>query len=109
MRVTKLPEVYAMIPLIQALLAFALPLFVIWKGAKAKTVRRPQVFAAGSFACCAWGLIAELTTLKARLAAGDIGGIEDTIDGVIVLSVLFAGATVLLNLAALSMAGEKEA
>lgn len=97
-----------MIPLIQALLALALPLFVIWKHDRGGGVRHPQLFAAGSFACCAWGIIAELTTIKARLLAGDVGGIEDTIDSVIIMAVVLTVVTVIANVIALSLTGEKD-
>ena len=42
-----------MIPLVQGLLALALPLFAIWKPGRGNGIRHPQLFVAGSFACCA--------------------------------------------------------
>ena len=42
-----------MIPLVQGLLALALPLFAIWKHGRGDGIRHPQLFVAGSFACCA--------------------------------------------------------
>ena len=77
-----------MIPIIQAILAITLPAFVIWKRGRSKPVKYPYIYSVGSFAFCAWGIISELTTIKSRLLAGDIGGIEDTIDAVITVSVI---------------------
>lgn len=97
-----------MIPVIQLLFAIALPSYVILKSNKSKIVKHPQLFNVGSFACCAWGIISELTTIKARLFAGDIGGIEDTIDAVIIISVIMTVITLIANLIALSIVYEKE-
>ena len=98
-----------MIPLVQGLLALALPLFAIWRHGKGNGIRHPQLFVAGSFACCAWGIIAELTTIKARLLAGDVGGIEDTIDAVIIMAVVLTAVTVIADVIALSLTGGKDA
>ena len=96
-----------MIPLIQIILAITLPSFVIWKSNKPNALKQPQLFIIGSFACCAWGIISELTTIKARLLARDIGGIEDTIDSVIIISIVIVVITVIVNLIALGISFEK--
>lgn len=53
------------------------------------------------------GIIAQLTTIKARLAAGDVGGIEDTIDAAIIIAVVLTAVTVIADVIALSLTGEE--
>lgn len=92
-----------MIPLV-----LALPLFAIWRHGKGNGIKHSQLFVAGSFACCAWGIISQLTTIKARLLAGDVGGIEDTIDAVIIMAVVLTAVTLIADVIALSLTGERD-
>ena len=97
-----------MIPFVQIILAIALPSFAIWTSSRSNPVKHPYIYSIGSFVCCAWGIIAELTTIKQRLFSGDIGGIEDTIDAVILISVVMTVVVVITNLFSLGLYFEKE-
>ena len=50
----------------------------------------------------------EIFTIKARTIAGDIGGIEDTIDSVIAICIGLLIFTVILNLLLLGISYEKD-
>ena len=89
-----------MIPVFCILLAWALPAFVLWRSGKGKPPRLPYLYPIGSFTACAAGMILELYTIRDRANAGDFGGIQDTIDGVLLLCILLLGGTVILNLIA---------
>ncbi len=93
--------------LIQLLLAIALPAFVIWKSDKPHPVKYPYIYSVGSFACCAWGLIAELKKIRTLLFAGRIGSIEDTIDAIIPIAIMMAVITVIINLLSLAITFER--
>ena len=97
-----------MIPVISILLAFALPVFVLWQTNRGKMPKHPYLFSAGSFACCAWGMIAEILGIKQRLLAGDIGGIQDTIDAVVMICVILLVVTLVLNLLLLGLTYEEQ-
>ena len=43
------------------------------------------------------------------LLVGDVGGIEDTIDAAIILAIVLTAVTVVANVIALSLTGEKDA
>ena len=53
-------------------------------------------------------MITELLTVRSRLFAGDIGGIEDTIGAVIVICVGLLVCTTILNLLLLGITCEKK-
>lgn len=87
-----------MIPVISIVLSIALPAFALWKSRGQKPLRRPWLFCVGSFVACASGIIAQIFTIKRRLFAGDTGGIEDTIDAVLLLCIVLLVITAVLNL-----------
>ena len=89
-----------MVPAICILLTLALPAFALWKHGKQTPLRRPYLFSIGSFTFCAIGIIEEIYAIKRRLIAGDIGGIEDTIDAALMLSIGLLVFAVILNLLA---------
>jgi len=92
-----------MIPII---FAIGIPAFAIWKNGK-KPLKRPYLFSIVSFSFCAIAAIMEIFTIKARATAGDIGGIEDTIDVVIAICIGLLIFTVILNLLLLGISYEK--
>lgn len=55
-----------------------------------------------SFSCGFAALLAELFTIKKRVLSHDYGGIEDTIDAVLMICVGIAVITILLNWMALA-------
>lgn len=95
-----------MIPIISIFIALTLPVVVIWKSGR-KPLRRPYLFSVGSFVFCGVALLQEILTVKRRLFAGDIGGIEDTIGAVILICVALLICTALLNWFALAVSYEK--
>ncbi len=97
-----------MIPLLHILFAFGLPCYAIWRSQKHRPLRHPYFFSIGSFVFCASGIIAELFTVKARLLSGDFGGLEDTIDAVLMICVVFLVITAVLNLVLLGLTYEPE-
>lgn len=97
-----------MVSVFSILLAVGLPAFALCKQMKHAPVRYPYLFSAGSFGFCAWGIIAEILTLKQRLFAGDIGGIQDTIHAVIAICVVLAVVTVVLNVLLLGLTYEEQ-
>lgn len=97
-----------MIPVFSIFFAFALPVFAIIKNRVKSPLRRPYLFSAASFVSCAVGIIAEIFSIKRRLLAGDIGGIEDTIDAVLIACVVLLVVTTLLNLFLLAFSYEKD-
>ena len=96
-----------MVPLISGLLALILPIISI-RLRKAKTLRQRSLFSVGSFVCCLIAMLEELLTVRSRLFAGDIGGIEDTIGAVLLICFTLALLTTALNLAALLLPCEDE-
>ena len=52
---------------------------------------------------CGAAMLKELYTVRRRLFAGDVGGIEDTIDAVLAICVVLLVVAVLLNLAFLGL------
>lgn len=96
-----------MIPVVSILISFGLPVFVLYRHGQEKPVARPYLYSCVSFAACACGILAEILTIRKRLFAGDIGGIEDTIGAVIVICIIFIIFTVLLNLILMGASYEK--
>lgn len=97
-----------MIPVITPLIAALLPLFVIYRTMKEKPVKRAYLYSVGSFTAALTAVCLEVRTIGARAAAGDFGGIEDTMGAVLIISVGITAVTVLLNALALAAAyGER--
>jgi len=86
-----------MIPIVSIFFSFGLPIFALYRLGKGKAVKHPYLYSCGSFGFCIWGIIAQIITIKERLFAGDIGGIEDTIGAVILISLVMMILAVLLN------------
>lgn len=97
-----------MIPIVSILLALGLPAFALWRANKGTTWKHPYLFSVGSFAFCAWSIIAEILTIKQRLLAGDIGGIQDTIDAVVMICVILLVFTLVLNVLLLGLTYEEQ-
>lgn len=96
-----------MIPVISIMLAIGIPILAIWKSGK-KPLKCPYLFSVVSFTFCAIAAIMELFTIKARVIAGDIGGIEDTIGSVIAACIGLLVFTVILNLLLLAKSYEED-
>ena len=98
-----------MVPLSSFLIAFGLPLWAFVRCAGRRGARRHgYLISAVSFAACGVGLLQELYAVKRRLLAGDLSGLEDTIDAVILISVVLLVGTVLLNLIYLGASYEED-
>lgn len=96
-----------MIPVICPLFAFILPAFVIVRNMRGKPLRRPYLCSVSSFIFCALAMLAELYTVKLRVNAGDVGGVLDTIDAVLMLCAVLVVVTAVLNLLALASSSSK--
>lgn len=96
-----------MVPVLSAALALGLPVLALWKGGR-RALRRPYLVSACSFLACFAALLAELFTVKSRILAGDFGGLEDTIDGVLVICAGLVIFTAALNLLLLGTAYETD-
>ena len=94
-------ETISMIPVFYIILTLLLPVVVIWRVVKKKTLLRPYLFSVGSFLFCATAIIEEINIIKKRLLSGDIGGIEDTIDAVLAICIILLFLTVFFNVLAL--------
>lgn len=97
-----------MVPVVYIAVAFALSAYAIWRSKKADPPKRPYLYSLLSLIFCAAGIIAEIFTIKRRLLAGDIGGIEDTIGAVLTICIVFLAITAILNLLLLGLAYEKD-
>ena len=93
-----------MIPVITPLIAVLLPVFVLYRCYKDKPLKKAYLYSVGSFASGLAAVCIEVRTIGIRAAAGDFGGIVDTMTAVLVICVGIAVATVLLNLLALAAA-----
>lgn len=91
-----------MVPVFSIIVTLMLPAVVIWKSGK-KPLRKPYLFSVGSFAFCGIALLQEILTIKRRLWAGDLSGLEDTIGAVLVICVVLLIGTALLNWFALAL------
>lgn len=96
-----------MIPIFTPLIAVLLPVFVIWQCYKERTVKSAYLYSVGSFSAALAAVCLEVRTIGIRAAAGDFGGIEDTMTAVLIICVGIAVVTVLLNLLALAAAYKK--
>ena len=95
-----------MVPIVSIFLTIALPAVVICRTDRDRPLRRAYLYSIGSFVFCCVAMIQEILTIKRRLLAGDIGGIEDTIGAVILICVGLLAVTVLLNVLALGLSYE---
>lgn len=91
-----------MLPLASILLCLGLPALGLWQISRGR-LRRPWLYTIGSFVFCGTGMLAELYTVRRRLFAGDVGGIEDTIDAAITICVVLLVIAALLNLMFLAL------
>ena len=89
-----------MIPVITPLIAVLLPVFVLYRCYKDKPLKKAYLYSVGSFASGLAAVCIEVRTIGIRAAAGDFGGIVDTMTAVLVICVGIAVVTVLLNLLA---------
>ena len=96
-----------MLPVVSILLSFGLPVFVLYRHGQEKPVARPYLYSCASFVACACGILTEILTIKRRLFAGDIGGIEDTIGAVIVICIMLIVVTSVVNLILMGISYEK--
>ena len=97
-----------MVPLISIIIMIFLPAFAISKEVRHRPVKRPYLYACGSFLFCIWGIISEIITIKERLFAADIGGIEDTIGAVILICVIMMVIAITINALLLGISYEHE-
>ena len=97
-----------MIPILTPLIAFLLPVFVIYCYYKEKPLKRAYLFSVGSFASALAAVCIEVRTIGLRAAAGDFAGIEDTMTAVLLICIVIAAVTVLLNVLALTASYKKE-
>lgn len=93
-----------MIPVFSSLIAFLLPIFVIYRNVKQRPLKRAYLYSAGSFTSALIALCLEVITIRRRVFSGDFGGIEDTIGAVLMICIGITVVTVLLNLLALAAA-----
>ena len=93
-----------MIPLITPLIAFLLPVYVIYRSYKDKPLQKAYLYSMGSFTAALTAVCMEVRTIGLRAAAGDFGGIADTISAVLIICIIIAAVTVLLNWLALAAA-----
>ena len=96
-----------MVPIISAAMALGLPLFALYREGK-KPLRRPYRFSLFSFLFCAAAELGELLVIKRRVLAHDFGGIEDTIDAVIIICAAVLVAAAVLNYILLRLCYGKE-
>lgn len=97
-----------MVPIGSIFLTIVLPAIVIYRNDRNRPVRRPYLFSVGSFLFCCIAMIQEILTIKRRLLAGDIGGIEDTIGAVLIICIGTLVAAVVLNVLALGLSYEEQ-
>ena len=75
-----------MIPIILPLIAVILPVMVIRRAEKSP-VRDPFMYSVGSYLCGFGALLQEIWTIYRRVMSGDMGGVEDTIGAVLIISI----------------------
>jgi hypothetical protein len=89
------------------MIAVLLPVFVLYRCYKERPLKKAYLYSVGSFASALAAVCIEVRTVGIRVAAGDFGGIADTITAVLVICIGIAAVTVLLNLLALVAAYNK--
>ncbi len=97
-----------MIPIVSIFFMIVLPAFALYRNGRNLPLKRPYIYSCGSFAFCAWGIIFQIITIKNRLYSGDIGGIEDTIKAVILISIMMLLIALLLNIFLLGISYERD-
>lgn len=97
-----------MVPIFTSLMAVLLPVIVIYRSYKNRPVKRAYLYSVGSFTAALIAVCLEVVTIRRRVFSGDFGGIEDTIDAVLVICIGIIVVTVLLNLLALTAAYAEE-
>ena len=93
-----------MIPIFTPLVAVLLPVFVLYRCYREKPLKKAYLYSVVSFASALTAVCLEVRTIGLRAAAGDFGGIEDTMTAVLIICIGIAVVTVLLNLLALAAA-----
>lgn len=96
-----------MIPLVSIIISIALPIFVLLRERGPKYLRHPYIFSVGSLSFCTIAAIGELFVVKKRLFSGDVGGIEDTIDAVLMICIALLIISTILNLLAMGLSYER--
>lgn len=96
-----------MIPIFSIILTILLPIIALCRLDAKHSPKRVYWYSIGSFAFCCIGIIREVITIKKRLFAGDIGGIEDTIQSVLIISIGSLIIAVVLNAIILHLASER--
>lgn len=97
-----------MIPVITPIIAILLHCIVLYRCVKEKPIKRAYLYSIGSFTAALAAVCIEVHTIGQRAAAGDFGGIEDTMGAVLLICVGIAVVTVVLNVLALAAAyGER--
>ncbi len=91
-----------MIPVFTPLIAVLLPVFVMYRCYQERPVKKAYLYSVGSFASALAAVCLEVRTIGTRAAAGDFGGIEDTMTAVLIICIGIAAVTVLLNVLALA-------
>lgn len=97
-----------MVPVFTSIIAFLLPIFVIYHSVKQHPLKRAYLYSVGSFTFALIALCLEVITIRRRVFSGDFGGIEDTIGAVLMICIGITVVTVLLNLLALAAAYAEE-
>lgn len=97
-----------MVPVVSIACMVVLPFYVLWRSKHDRPLQRPYLFSIGSFAFCATAMLEEIFTLRRRLFAGDIGGMEDTIGAVLLICIIVLIVAVILNFAALALSYETD-
>ena len=93
-----------MIPVLTPLIAFLLPVFVIYRSYKDRPLQRAYLYSVGSFTSALAAVCIEVRTIGLRADAGDFAGIQDTITVVLMICIVIAAVTVMLNWLALTAA-----
>ena len=91
-----------MIPVFTPLIAVLLPMVVLYRCYKERPVKKAYLYSVGSFTSALAAVCVEVRTIGLRAAAGDFGGIEDTMTAVLIICIGIAAVTVLLNWLALA-------
>ena len=74
-----------MIPVITPMIAVLLPVFVLYRCYKERPVKKACLYSVGSFTAALAAVCMEVRTIGIHAAAGDFGGIEDTMTAVLII------------------------